>query len=70
MAKRYKTSQVKRNDIMQKWDDKTRLSVAASKRKGVDHTQQSTLKQIEHVRALCNYVNSISAHKSTYSLIY
>lgn len=43
-------SQSKRNDIIQKWDDKTRLSVAAtSKKKGIDHSQQSTLIQIEHV---------------------
>lgn len=50
IVENYKQSQMKRNDIIQKWDDKTRLSIAAtSKKKGVDHSQQSTLSQIEHV---------------------
>ena len=50
IVENYEQSQMKRNDIIQKWDDKTRLSIAAtSKKKGVDHSQQSTLSQIEHV---------------------
>ena len=54
IVENYKQSQMKRNDIIQKWDDKTRLSIAAtSKKKGVDHSQQSTLSQIEHVSHVC-----------------
>ena len=47
---RYQCSQSKRLAVIDKWDDKTRLSVAATaKRRRVDHSQQSTVKQVEHV---------------------
>jgi len=54
IGKRFKASQSRRDDVIQKWDDKTRLSVAASsRRKGAEHSPQSILSQIQYVSDYC-----------------
>ncbi|KAF6038276.1 AATF [Bugula neritina] len=50
IGKRFKASQSRRDDVIQKWDDKTRLSVAASsRRKGAENSPQSILSQIQYI---------------------
>lgn len=51
IGKRFKRSQPLRNDIIQKWDDKTRLNITSSHRKSHDGPQ-ATLTQIDQVRLL------------------